>query len=101
MTVLLCSKLTVFYYYQGYCLLYESMLDTVLYARDKWLVPNGIVFPDKAVMYVCALEDAQVKSDRIDFWDDVYGFDMTPIKQVALREPVVDLVDSRVSALSV
>ena len=22
----------------GYCLLYESMLDTVLFARDKWLV---------------------------------------------------------------
>ena len=22
---------------QGYCLLYESMLDSVLYARDKWL----------------------------------------------------------------
>ena len=25
----------------GYFLLYESMLDTVLYARDKWLVKDG------------------------------------------------------------
>jgi predicted RNA methylase len=83
--------------WMGYCLLYESMLDTVLYARDKWLVPNGIIFPDKAVMYVCALEDAQVKNERIDFWDNVYGFDMTAIKDVAIREPVVDVVDSRVS----
>jgi predicted RNA methylase len=81
--------------WMGYCLLYESMLDTVLYARDKWLVPNGIIFPDKAVMYVCALEDAQVKNERIDFWDNVYGFDMTAIKDVAIREPVVDVVDSR------
>lgn len=24
--------------WMGYCLLYESMLDTVLFARDKWLV---------------------------------------------------------------
>ena len=24
--------------WMGYCLFYESMLDTVLYARDKWLV---------------------------------------------------------------
>jgi hypothetical protein len=24
--------------WMGYFLLYESMLDTVLYARDKWLV---------------------------------------------------------------
>lgn len=24
--------------WMGYCLLFESMLDTVIYARDKWLV---------------------------------------------------------------
>ena len=24
--------------WKGYCLFYESMLNTVLYARDKWLV---------------------------------------------------------------
>jgi len=27
--------------WMGYFLLYESMLDTVLVARDKWLKPNG------------------------------------------------------------
>jgi hypothetical protein len=31
----------------GYCLFYESMLDTVLYARDKWLKPGGLMFPDR------------------------------------------------------
>lgn len=29
--------------WMGYCLLYESMLDTVLFARDKWLDSNGYV----------------------------------------------------------
>ena len=24
--------------WMGYCLFYESMLDTVIYARNKWLV---------------------------------------------------------------
>mmetsp|Transcript_7108 Transcript_7108/g.9588 ORF Transcript_7108/g.9588 Transcript_7108/m.9588 type:complete len:148 (+) Transcript_7108:1184-1627(+) len=82
--------------WMGYFLLYESMLDTVLYARDKWLVPNGILFPDKAIMYICAIEDAQVKNERIDFWDDVYGFDMSPLKEIAIKEPVVDVVDAKV-----
>jgi hypothetical protein len=27
--------------WMGYFLFYESMLDTVLYARDKWLVPGA------------------------------------------------------------
>ncbi len=29
--------------WMGYFLIYESMLDTVLYARDKWLKPEGYV----------------------------------------------------------
>jgi len=81
--------------WMGYFLLYESMLDTVIFARDKWLAPSGIMLPDKAIMYICAIEDAQVKHDRIDFWDDVYGFDMSPIKELALTEPVVDVVDAK------
>jgi type I protein arginine methyltransferase len=81
--------------WMGYFLLYESMLDTVLFARDKWLVKDGIIFPDKATMYMSAIEDGAVKRDRIDFWNDVYGFDMTPIQEIALREPVVDVVDAK------
>lgn len=81
--------------WMGYFLLYESMLDTVLYARDKWLAEGGLIFPDKAVMYLCAIEDAEVKHERIDFWDDVYGFDMSPLKDIALSEPVVDVVDAK------
>lgn len=81
--------------WMGYFLLYESMLDTVLFARDKWLVEDGVIFPDKAVMYICGIEDGQVKKDRIDFWGDVYGFDMSPIKDLAIKEPVVDVVDAK------
>lgn len=29
--------------WMGYFLIYESMLDTVLYARDKWLNKGGYV----------------------------------------------------------
>jgi len=80
--------------WMGYFLLYESMLNTVIFARDKWLVPeNGIIFPDKAVMYLCAIEDAQAKSERIDYWNDVYGFDFSSIRDSAIQEPVVDVID--------
>jgi protein arginine N-methyltransferase 1 len=83
--------------WMGYFLLYESMLNTVLYARDRYLDPeNGMIFPDKAVMYLCAVEDESTKYDRIDFWDNVYGFDMRALRDVALMEPVVDIVDPKV-----
>jgi len=79
--------------WMGYCLFYESMLDTVLFARDKWLASDGLMFPDKATLYVTAIEDRQYKDDKINWWDDVYGFDMSCIRKVALQEPLVDVVD--------
>lgn len=81
--------------WMGYCLFYESMLDTVLFARDKWLTPDGLMFPDRATLFVCAIEDRQYKDEKINWWDDVYGFDMSSIRKVAISEPLVDVVDPK------
>lgn len=51
--------------WMGYFLLYESMLDTVLYARDNYLNPNGLIFPDKATIYLGAIEDGDYKEEKI------------------------------------
>lgn len=79
--------------WMGYCLLYESMLNTVIFARDRWLAPNGILMPDKAKLYITAIEDRQYKDDKINWWDNVYGFNMSSIRKVAITEPLVDSVD--------
>ncbi|EIN11422.1 protein arginine n-methyltransferase [Punctularia strigosozonata HHB-11173 SS5] len=79
--------------WMGYFLLYESMLDTVLVARDKYLKPDGLIFPDNATMYMAAIEDQDYKEEKINFWDNVYGFDYSCIKEIALREPLVDTVE--------
>ncbi|KAK6774477.1 hypothetical protein RDI58_029716 [Solanum bulbocastanum] len=91
--------------WMGYFLLYENMLDTVLYARDKWLVlsssmdeeiaqvKDGLVLPDKASLCLTAIEDADYKEDKIEFWNSVYGFDMSCIRKQAMMEPIVDTVD--------
>ena len=51
--------------WMGYFLLYESMLDTVLYARDKYLRQGGLIFPDKATIYMAGIEDGDYKEDKI------------------------------------
>lgn len=82
--------------WMGYCLFYESMLDTVIYARDKWLKKkNGLLFPDKASLFLVAIEDRAYKNKKINFWDDVYGFKMSCIKDLAICEPLVDNVEAK------
>ena len=44
--------------WMGYCLLYESMMETVIYARDRWLKPGGLVLPDKFQMFVAGVDDS-------------------------------------------
>lgn len=51
--------------WMGYFLLYESMLDTVLYARDKYLAPGGLIFPDKATIFMAGIEDGEYKDEKI------------------------------------
>lgn len=81
--------------WMGYFLLYESMLDTVIYARDKYLAPGGLLFPDRAQLFVTAIEDSEYREQKINFWDNVYGFDMSCIKEQALVEPLVDICESQ------
>ena len=76
----------------GYFLLYESALNTILFARDKWLKPDGIIMPDRFKMYITAIEDEQYIDDRVNFWDNVYGFKMTSIKEEIITRPVIDIV---------
>ena len=52
--------------WMGYFLLYESMLDTVLEARDRYLKPGGLIFPDHATLYVAAIEDQEYKEEKIN-----------------------------------
>ena len=53
--------------WMGYFLLYESMMDTVLWARDRYLRKDGqgLIFPDKATIFMAGIEDGDYKEDKI------------------------------------
>eukprot|EP00397_Hematodinium_sp_SG-2012_P020280 GEMP01020885.1.p1 GENE.GEMP01020885.1~~GEMP01020885.1.p1 ORF type:complete len:335 (+),score=61.00 GEMP01020885.1:305-1309(+) len=76
--------------WMGYFLLYESMLDTVIYCRDRWLSPEGILFPDQAVIYVAGCEDADYIDKKLGFWERVWEFNMKEMQKAIMVEPMVD-----------
>ncbi|GAA5846271.1 hypothetical protein JCM9279_005883 [Rhodotorula babjevae] len=79
--------------WMGYCLLYECMLDSVLYARDKYLQPDGLMVPSQTSILVSAYAGAPWHADRVAFWDSVYGFDMTAMKDKIEDEAIIEVVD--------
>ncbi|CAM9260123.1 unnamed protein product [Phaeothamnion confervicola] len=56
--------------WMGYFLLRESMLDSLVRARDRWLKPGGLMFPSHATMYVGLVSDEQ---DRLTKYQDYIG----------------------------
>jgi hypothetical protein len=38
----------------------------VLEARDRYLKPGGLIFPDHATMYLAAIEDQDYKEEKIN-----------------------------------
>lgn len=43
--------------WMGYFLLFESMLDSLIFARDKYLIKNGIMLPDECNLFICGVSD--------------------------------------------
>eukprot|EP00074_Homo_sapiens_P107519 XP_024304080.1 protein arginine N-methyltransferase 3 isoform X3 [Homo sapiens] len=81
--------------WMGYFLLFESMLDSVLYAKNKYLAKGGSVYPDICTISLVAVSDVNKHADRIAFWDDVYGFKMSCMKKAVIPEAVVEVLDPK------
>lgn len=50
----------------GYLLLRESMLDSVIRARNKWMKPGGSMFPSHATMYFSAISFEDDRETKIN-----------------------------------
>lgn len=82
--------------WMGYMLLYESMLGSVITARDRWLRPGGLILPSNATLYMAPITHPDRYGESIDFWRNVYGIDMSAMlplaKQCAFEEPSVETI---------
>ena len=84
--------------WMGFYLLHESMLDSVISARDKFLKDSGTMFPSTASIYASPASLNGFYKQEIDFWDTVYDYDFSVVKQVVLSKkqesPQIMSVDS-------
>ncbi|EAY12257.1 protein arginine N-methyltransferase-related protein [Trichomonas vaginalis G3] len=80
--------------WMGYCLLYESMLPSVIQARNKYMKPTGTMFPNKAEMKICGIVDEEFYKRKFDFYNNIAGFDMSAFKKWMFYEPTVSSIES-------
>ncbi|KAJ0030786.1 protein arginine N-methyltransferase PRMT10-like [Pistacia vera] len=63
--------------WMGYFLLRESMFDSVICARDRWLKPTGVMYPSHARMWMAPIRSSLGDQKRNDYegsMDEWYRF---------------------------
>ncbi|KAI3771605.1 hypothetical protein L6452_02771 [Arctium lappa] len=63
--------------WMGYFLLRESMFDSVICARDRWLKPDGVMYPSHARMWLAPIRSGLADHKMSDYegsMDDWHGF---------------------------
>ena len=85
--------------WMGYFLLRESMVESVLFARDRWLKPGGLMFPSEATVYVAPMRAEHFMARRrgeleqdVRYWSKLeaelaqYDLDFSPLRDRYERE---------------
>mmetsp|Transcript_2356 Transcript_2356/g.2195 ORF Transcript_2356/g.2195 Transcript_2356/m.2195 type:complete len:439 (-) Transcript_2356:133-1449(-) len=67
--------------WMGYALFFETMLPSVLLARDKLMSPSGTMYPNGATLFLEGAKDAS-----LEYWDSVHGIDMSSMKKRVGKE---------------
>ncbi|KAJ2750455.1 hypothetical protein GGI19_005099 [Coemansia pectinata] len=75
----------------GVLLVHERMLESFVYARDKFLRPGGAMLPSSGTIHLAPISDAALWSETITkarFWqqDSFYGVDLNPYFAPAFDE---------------
>ena len=84
--------------WMGMYLLHESMLNSVLFARDKWLRKDGagLMYPNIAYLYVCPVEMTSYLNENMGNWMSYYGLSYEPMmrvyRQLLLEKPVIETI---------
>jgi histone-arginine methyltransferase CARM1 len=76
----------------GFLLVHERMLETYIVARDKWLKPGGLMFPNAGEIAMCPFTDEALYNEQLAktvFWStstDFYGVNLTSLTEAAQAE---------------
>jgi protein arginine N-methyltransferase 3 len=76
--------------WMGYGLLYEAMLNSVLWARDHYLIEGGLMVPSHCTMHIAPHHNSNYVQEHDEFWKDVYGFDMSAMIEKLFDKVIIE-----------
>ena len=93
----------------GICLFHGRKLESVIYARDKFLIRKGIMLPSKANLCISLIENNEKREDNdddLEFWKtngenhdqnfkELYDIDISELHEHAVRDFYTHIIAQR------
>lgn len=80
--------------WMGTFLIFESMLESLLWTRDQLLKPNGFLLPSHSSIFFAPVTMEDFYQEKVNFWHSVYDVDMSVLmpfaKKCAFERPIID-----------
>ncbi|XP_039492563.1 protein arginine N-methyltransferase 1 [Drosophila santomea] len=77
--------------WMGNALYMEAMINSVLFARDKWLTRGGLILPSAGNLWIIGAHDPH-RLANLNFWSNVEGIDMSCVRKPFSQEALVECV---------
>jgi hypothetical protein len=79
----------------GHIAFEEGMVESLLDAKERFLVPDGAVIPSRVELEVALVEEDEVYAECVDCWEPVEGIDYSIMRKEAIRSRYVTGLSDR------
>jgi type I protein arginine methyltransferase len=87
--------------WMGHALFCESMLEPLIYLRERWLRPGGVMLPARVALECALVTDEELYEEGSFLERRPYGIDFGPIADLPLRQSrLVTLEDGQITGSS-
>jgi protein arginine N-methyltransferase 1 len=71
---------------RGVLPLFDQHIPTIIDARQRHLAPNGVLIPQRDTLWVSVVNATSIYRSMLKPWNDAYGFDMHPAREIVRNQ---------------
>jgi len=79
----------------GHIAFEEGMAESLFDAKERFLVTNGVMLPERVVLKVALVEENEVYPECIDCWQDIGGIDYSLMREEAVKACYLSSLNDR------
>lgn len=69
----------------GHIAFEEGMVESLFDAKERFLVPDGVIIPERVELKVALVEEKEVYPECIECWQPIHGIDYSVLREEAVK----------------